>query len=572
MIPLPLLLEHLYAVIVTMAAAAIAGLPVANMLRIRLGLPGALLLGVAYWAVALYLFPFSGGLHVAMITATSLRLVTILSMQARGRQSERAARHTWILVVGCASYATFLCTSYVPMGMDASMHTTSARLIAEQAGLPESYAPFAPQLVFPAVNLGLPTLAAVAIRLGSTPASAMLAAEHLTFTCFILATYLVLRPWMRGSSAACLAVLAAWSSRGMQETLGWGGFPTVMSLALGLLAARLLIDIQRRPSFNAVVPLGTIIAALPLVHGVSAAIWVYTIAPVAFVVGLAKSRQRSRGIAALGIAGCITLICLLAYRSAGYTALQESEIAWTRDWQAGYAPEGEGFRLLLNSLNYIKTYAGSLLIWAGVIATGVLLARRRFTAAIGLTGIALLLALVVANSRHWLLPFSMLLYPERAVYWGTPLAAVAIAMMLRAIPIQQRSLVTMLLVGGLLIPSLLRHYQSFQRVAFRPEVTREGWETLEWAREYLDQQNDYVAAPYNSAGSYLPAVAGVATTGWHAHHFLHEEAKAMARTRTLTHIFVPRGVPLPAGQVLFHNDNAAIIRLPSIVHVGRVRQ
>src|SRR5207248_9530036 len=147
-------------------------------------------------------------------------------------------------------------------------------------GLPSTSAPFAPDVHFPAVNLGLPALAAMAVHCGCSPASAILAAEHLTYCCVLLSAWLLLRLVVRRTPAAVLALFAVWGSRTIQESAGWGGFPTVMSLALGLLATRMLIDLSRRPALSRGLTLGLVLGAMPLVHGISAAVWLYVAAPV----------------------------------------------------------------------------------------------------------------------------------------------------------------------------------------------------------------------------------------------------------------------------------------------------
>lgn len=565
MIPLTLVGEHLFALVMIWMCAILAGMPLAALLRIRLGIGAAMMLGVAYWSVSLYVLPFSGGLLLTMAIAVAALIALWLRRAVSPPVTRGWQPLSWpnlVLFLGCSSYATILFTNYVPPGMDGSMHMTSARLIAEQTGLPRNYAPFAPELVFPAVNLGLPTLAAVTMRLGCTPAAAMLAAEQLTFSAFILATYLVLRLWTTGLTAAWLAVLAAWSSRNMQETIGWGGFPTVMSLALGLLAARLLIDVLRRPALVSAVPAGILIASLPLVHGVSAAVWIYAVAPVALIVALVRSRCRKQGLLTLSAAAVVACMMLAAYRVFGHVAVSDADLAWTRDWQQGYAPKMQGWTAVFMALNYLRSQAGSMTIWVGLLAIGMLCWRRQQRSVAALAAIALLLAMLIINVHYWTLPLSMLLYPERVAYWGTPLAALAIALGLRTVPGRQRSLLATLVVTGLLCPAGVRHWSGYQQVAVHPQVTRAAWQALDWAAHHLDAEHDYVASAYSSAGSYLPGVAGIATSGWHAHHFIMEEAQAVLQTRPVTHVFVLHG-PLPPGEVVYHNADAAIIRIPS---------
>ena len=431
-----------------------------------------------------------------------------------------------ILFAGCAVYLTLLLTNYVPPGMDASMHTTGARVIAAQQGLPRTYAPIGPQLFFPAVNLGLPTLATVASRCGAEPCASMLACEQLTFSTFILATYLLLRLWARPTPAALLAVFAVWTTRA-QETVGWGGVPTVASLALGLLATRLLLDLVLRPVTGRRSRWESRWSPLPLVHGVSAAGWVYAVAPVALGAALVKTRQRWPACKALLLSGGVTAGVLLAYLIVGHTGISQVDIDWTRDWQAGYAPKGEGWRLLLTIPVYVKTGAGSVAVWGGLVGLVVLLVRRRLGALACVLTSAGVLCLLVANSRAWVLPLSMLLYPEcpdllghAAVRRGHGPGLASLAGAGPALVVLAAALVVVMLPFA-----VTRHLHGFQRIAWQPEVSRTQWQALVWARDHLDPRHDFVASCYNTAGSFLPAVAGIPTNAWHIHHFAAEEAE-----------------------------------------------
>ncbi len=398
----------------------------------RLGFPGCVLLGLAYWPAALYLFGFSHGLDVAIALAILAALAVWRFRQ--GPPIGVHGGHRWavgLLLIGCGAFGSLLLANYVPPGMDASMHATGARLIAVNQGVPRTYAPFAPEVAFSTINLGLPTLAAVAIRCGATVPAAMLGAEQFAFSGFVLACYLLLRLWARPTTAASLAVFAVWTSRNAQETVGWGGVPTIASVALGLLAVRLLIDILRSPTFRAGLPLGLVVAGLPLIHGVGAAVWLYAIGPVALVAGLASSRSAPWWLAwkPLVSGGTVAVIVLLAYILVGRTEVGANDLAWTRAWQAGYAPAGEGWGLLLTTPTNLVSTAGSAGVWPGIFAAAALLIwRRRLRSLIALAIVALLLCVLLVNSKFWFLPLSFLLYPERVVYWVTPLAAIPMAM------------------------------------------------------------------------------------------------------------------------------------------------
>ena len=100
-----------------------------------------------------------------------------------------------------------------------------------------------------------------------------------------------------------------------------------------------------------------------------------------------------------------------------------------------------------------------------------------------------------------------------------------------------------------------------------PVVGQTEYEALLWCRDHLDPARDVVQADYNSAGSYLPAVAGIATTGWHIHCFVLPYQKPFLVERPPTYRFVllnSEGESTgDVGVEVFRNAGVAILRLPS---------
>ncbi len=188
MLPWSLLLEHLVALALLWVWVGLAGFALLPLLRLHIGWVGAPLLGVVYWTLALYVFPFAGGLDVAAGLIAVLAALAAARWRREGAWIPLKKQFSWaavICLIGSLPYTTTLFCHYAPLGMDATMHTTNAALIARSGGLPDSYAPFLSDIPCPAVNLGLPAVAGVAIRWGGEPAAVMLASHHLTFTSLI---------------------------------------------------------------------------------------------------------------------------------------------------------------------------------------------------------------------------------------------------------------------------------------------------------------------------------------------------------------------------------------------------
>src|SRR4051812_1447192 len=130
MVSVALLAQHGAAFAIIVLLALIAGQPLHALLRMPLGWPGRLLLGVGYWAVALYLFPFTDGLDIALTLAVIGCAGTIVPRLSGNfwpkrtfpfRWQRLVRPGDWILLVGSGAYLSLLATNYVPPGMDASM-------------------------------------------------------------------------------------------------------------------------------------------------------------------------------------------------------------------------------------------------------------------------------------------------------------------------------------------------------------------------------------------------------------------------------------------------------------------
>ena len=527
------------------------------------------LVGVAYWTLALYLLPFAHGLDLA----AALIGVLAVAACARGAWTPAWKRFSWatlILVIGSLPYATTLLYHYVPFGMDGSMHTTAATLIARSGGLPGSHAPFAADVSFPPMNLGLPTVAGIAIRWGAEPAAAMLACHHLTFTLLILASYLLLRSWTGRMSSALLAVVTVWTARASQASLQWGGFPTVMSVAVGIFAARLLLQQIRSTHWRLSLATGAAIAAIPLMHGIGGGTWLYCVGPWIAVATLLQARGKLLTLRSLTLSGACAALFLALYRFAGPIDVQTRDMEWTQQWQQQAVPLGDN--ALLSAFDYIRKDAGSFVVLAGWTACGVLAIRRQWPAVLLLAAAWLALLIVVVNSHYWFLPASFLLYPERAIYWAGPLSAVGLALAVR-IPTRSASegnshpslALRVGMVFGLLCLAGYYQNQFYQKIVREDFVNADGWEALVWAKQHLRPEHDFVRTTYNSTGSFLPAIAQVGCNGAHHHHFIERQVHDAYGRRTVTHVLLDQalapGAAMAVGTVVFRNRTITIVAL-----------
>src|SRR6516164_5539980 len=93
-----LLLEHIKALITVWGIVLLSGFSTSAFLRLRLGIPGYVLLGIVYWTISLYVFCFDRGLDVALGLALIMFLVT--AVRSRELQRWRSWRPTYFRASG----------------------------------------------------------------------------------------------------------------------------------------------------------------------------------------------------------------------------------------------------------------------------------------------------------------------------------------------------------------------------------------------------------------------------------------------------------------------------------------
>src|SRR5271163_835149 len=102
-----LLLEHGFALVLLWTWVGLTGCALLPFLRLGIGVAGAPLLGVIYWTLALYLFPFFGGLDIAAGGVILLAAVAVWQRRhLRWRLHVRGS--TLILLLGSLPYVTTL--------------------------------------------------------------------------------------------------------------------------------------------------------------------------------------------------------------------------------------------------------------------------------------------------------------------------------------------------------------------------------------------------------------------------------------------------------------------------------
>jgi hypothetical protein len=356
-------------------------------------------------------------------------------------------------------------------------------------------------------------------------------------------------------------------ARASQATLAWGGFPTILSIAVGILAARLLFQHARLPSWRLSLATGAAVAAIPLIHGVGGGTWIYCVGLWVVLTAFLQTDSKRTTLLALAASALWAGLFLGAYRLAGTLEVTPQDMEETRRFVQWNAPSESGWRAWIAALSFVRKDSGTLIVLAGWAACLVLALRSSWRTALLLTGGWLTLITLVANARWYVLPGSFLLYPERVLYWSAPLSAMALALAWRSLPATWRGpWCAAPTAAALLLVAAYSQNQFYQKLVREDFVDGDGWEALVWARDHLQPHKHFVQAAYNSTGSFLPAVAQIGCTGSHHHHFVARQVKQSYTRRTCTHRFLNSALVRAgdtAGTIVFCNHAVTIVELPS---------
>jgi hypothetical protein len=228
----------------------------------------------------------------------------------------------------------------------------------------------------------------------------------------------------------------------------------------------------------------------------------------------------------------------------------EDTLSWIKDWQALYW-KGTLSDAHITVPVYIKDRFGEPLYTFGIIGTIAVFFSKNRLKHIYLASIVLLFVVII-NSRYWVLPFSALLYPDRATtLFMLPLSALVASFFYliykMASKVFGKSLAYLFLILIVCFVPIYIH-TTLTRMVERYEhfiiesrekslVSGDDLEVMEWISRNTPQ-DIVILNRYKDAGIWLPAIAfrAVLTNdyGPYDKHIIDE----YSRTASPTHVFI----------------------------------
>jgi hypothetical protein len=412
------------------------------------------------------------------------------------------------------------------------MHGYISRLIINNNGVPLTYDPFLPDSPFGGYSAGYQAL--TALFAGMKPNFLHEAINIISVFVYVLllvnmgAFY---RLFVSGRYATLAALFTLLIASSLKTTIGWGGNPTILAIALCVCFFTLLIKgINERNAIVlrlAAVP----VAAVPIIHAIPAVACLYISIPlVAYMVfvNLNDWKWLFKNLLIMGvIAGLCVLPFVLNFHNDSSEELTKMIRAWQYDMM-NYTLTDSLAHNLLACLTQIIYRAGdpmAIIFALGMLVMMIKGERKAVTLLLLVIGY---LYLLVFNCVYWVLPLSEILYPERVMYFIIILMGIPLGYFLRFLAewssaIPARRWVQYVLLTGLFGMGIDSFWKGFALSILRNNKVvcdTPAMDAFKWA-ETNTSANAQFTCTYADMGMWIPAFANRATIGTHI-HFIHE--------------------------------------------------
>jgi hypothetical protein len=435
----------------------------------------------------------------------------------------------------------------IPPGCDITMHGYITRLIINNNGVPLTYDPFLPDSPFGGYSAGYQAL--TALIAGVLPIFLQEAINSISVLVYVLllvnmgAFY---RLFVTGKHAMLAAVFTFFIAGSLKTTIGWGGNPTILAMALCICFFTLLINGMKERNTTVLWFAAVPVAAVPMVHAIPAVACIYISIPVVAYLVFANLNDWKWLFKNLfmmgGIAGLLVLPFALNFHNDSSAELTRMIRDWQDTMMNDTLTDSLGHNLLACLTQIIYRAGDPMAIIFAFCLVVMMINGVRKAVTLLLLMIAYLYLLIV-NCGYWVLPLSEILYPERVMYFIIILMGIPLAYFLPFLSAwslttsPKRWIQYALFIGffGMGIASfwnefVLRILRDNKIVCDAPAMAAFSW------AETSTPTNAQFTCTYADMGMWIPAFSNRATIGTHI-HFIHEITQ---RFKVMEQLDVPR--------------------------------
>jgi hypothetical protein len=344
------------------------------------------------------------------------------------------------------------------------------------------------------------------------------------------------------------ALLVTFLPRNPQYVIQWGGDPTLLALALLVIAAGFLPRFREAMAPGTWALCGLMVAASMFTHLIPAIGFLYSAIPVAVyggIYGISRRRGEMRYLIRnmLGVGLISGLLFSVGFSSLLSTEVSAAEIEWVlrfqREWSGGAWGGSLGNALITIPYYLLDKIFGGFFLGLGCLGLLTLALRRPYLAIASALWSATVVGLII-NSMYWILPLSYAMYPERVALLLLLPFALGIGALLDGLrhrwPKQE---VIMWVMVALVLFIAVRENERLLYKGLIPNslLTKADLLAMRWIRGHTNP-GALFHNRYGDAGLWIPAIAFRPITDPHLNPFYFDEFRTASSGLKAQYIYV----------------------------------
>jgi hypothetical protein len=491
------------------------------------------------WVLSITHIPFTVGFTVLMGGSVVASVVAFRKDRIPADLYTRVGFHHLALLLAVLLYMFPFIPMTIPPGNDISMHGYISRLIVNSNGLPATYDPILPGSPFGSYSAGYQALTALSAALSEQLLrEAINLVSIAVYPLCLLCLVFLYRQFFSAGTAIYVAIITFSINSSLQNTIGWGGNPTILAFGFCLFVAGAALLAIRHSDRFLFLAMAFPLAAVPLVHAIPAITFFYLAIP-SFALLLLLFRDKMRWLMIHTVLlGLLTGLLLLPFALGFHNQTSPELTEMIRQWQQNMMRHnftGSLAKNLLVVLGEIKYRGGDPLEVLFYISVAGLLAFRKFRELLFLGGFLAPIYLLILNSNYWVLPLSELLYPERIQFFMIVCMGIAPGLLIdemsqKNLSVKIRSLiipVASVIIVAFACVGISAYWNGFTLSVIRNNKIRctpPVMDAYTWIEQHTEP-DAIIKCTYADAGIWIPTFSNRATIGAHI-HFIHEVEKA----------------------------------------------
>jgi len=454
----------------------------------------------------------------------------------------------WLLLLVLMAYFIPFYFISLPPGCDTTMHGYITRLIIENDAIPSNYRPVLPVDSFGSYSAGYHLLNAyftgfnedllrVSVNLTSVVA----------YPLTVMGLIVFFKTFCEEKVAIIAAVFCLGIGGSIQNSIGWGGNPTVLAFAYCAFTLGVLLKLVDSRNLRLLYLAPLYLVSIPLIHAIPAVVFLYLLVFGFGVYAILEFENTKWFLYKSPIVVLFSLVLIFPFLYNFHYESSENLTLRIFNWQqemTQFKYTNHFIKNLWVTFDRLKYRLTDVWVILSGVATIYLLYKKKIKSILLVLLFFMFFYLLFLNCNYWVLPLSEILYPERIAFFSVVCLGVLIAISLQnlfedKIKIFPKFKITvfyvMILIGVFLsLNGYSRKYiKNLKNNPIKYTIKIE--EAFFWIKNNTEEEA-IVKGSYNDIGMWIPALLLKPTIGCHM-HFIHEETGV---TKMMESISKPR--------------------------------